>query len=97
MNIQITGHGVEITSALRSFTNEKLSRLINHYKTIQSCHVTFHLEKLEQIAQATMLYNQSEIHAESHAVDLYSAIDLLIEKLERQLEKIKQKKLGHQE
>lgn len=97
MNIQITGHGVQVTSALKSFTEEKFSKLDEHYHKIQSCHVTFDIEKLEQIAQATIFYNKSEIHAKAQAVDLYAAVDLLLEKLKRQLEKIKETHLGHQE
>ena len=97
MNIQIIGHGVDVTPAIRSFTTEKISRLMKHYQNIPTCHVTFEIEKLEQIAHATMLYQHNEVYAKAQAIDLYGAIDLLFEKLERQLEKIKQKKLGHQE
>lgn len=97
MNIQITGHGVQVTSALRSFTEEKFSKLYEHYHNIQSCHVTFDIEKLEQVAQATILYLKTEVHAKAEAVDVYAAVDLLLEKLKRQLEKIKETHLGHQE
>ncbi len=97
MNIQITGHGVQVTPALRTFTEEKFSKLIRHYMNIQSCHVTFDIEKLKQIAQATILYNKSEVHAKAEEDDLYAAIDSLHKKLERQLEKIKETHLGHQE
>ncbi len=95
MNIQITGHGIEITSAIRQFTEDKFSKLQRHYNLIQSCHVTFEIEKLEQVAQATILMNKSEIHAKAQSVDLYSAIDLLLEKLERQLQKNKEKHQNH--
>jgi putative sigma-54 modulation protein len=95
MNIQITGHGVEVTPAIRSFTEDKFSKLKRHYNIIQSCHVTFEIEKLEQIAQATILVNKSEIYAKAQAIDLYSAVDLLLEKLERQLQKNKDKHHNH--
>ena len=97
MNIQITGHGIQVTSALRSFTEEKFSKLQRHYNTIQSCHVTFDIERLEQVAQATILFNKSEIHAKAESVDLYSAVDILLEKLERQLQKNKDKHQNHNE
>jgi putative sigma-54 modulation protein len=97
MNIQMIGHGVHVTDALKNFTEEKFARLINHYANIQSFHVTFKLEKLEQIAQATILYHKTEIHAKAEAVDLYTAIDMLAKKLEPQLERIKELHLGHQE
>ncbi|MDQ5883816.1 MAG: putative sigma-54 modulation protein [Pseudomonadota bacterium] len=97
MNIQITGHGVQVTSALKSFTEEKFAKLFEHYHHIQSCHITYEIEKLEQIAQATILYQKIEVHAKANAVDIYSAVDILLEKLKRQLEKIKETHLGHQE
>jgi len=59
MNIQITGHGVDVTPAIRTFTEDKFSKLDRHYNHIQSCHVTFEIEKLEQIAQATILFNKA--------------------------------------
>jgi putative sigma-54 modulation protein len=97
MNIQITGHGVQVTPAIRSFTEDKFSKLKRHYHLIQSCHVTFEIEKLDQVAQATILFNKSEIHAKAQSIDLYSAIDLLLEKLERQLQKNKDKHQDHHE
>ena len=95
MNIQIIGHGVEVTPSLRSFTEEKFSKLKRHYAQIQSCHITFDIEKLDQVAQATILFNKSEIHAKAESIDLYSAIDLLLDKLERQLLKNKEKHNNH--
>jgi putative sigma-54 modulation protein len=95
MNIQITGHGIDVTPAIRTFTEDKFSKLDRHYNHIQSCHVTFEIEKLDQIAQATILFNKAEIHAKAQSIDLYSAIDLLLEKLERQLQKNKDKHQNH--
>ena len=95
MNIQITGHGVDVTPAIRTFTEDKFSKLDRHYNHIQSCHVTFEIEKLEQIAQATILLSKAEIHAKAKSIDLYNAIDILLEKLERQLQKNKDKHQNH--
>ena len=97
MNIQITGHGINVTPAIRSFTEDKFSKLTRHYQLIQSCHITFEIEKLDQVAEATLLFNKSEIHAKAQSIDLYSAIDLLLEKLERQLQKNKDKHQNHLE
>ena len=95
MDIQITGHGLEVTTAIRTFTEDKFSKLQRHYNQIISCHVIFDIEKLEQNAQATLLFNKSEIYAKAQSPNLYTAIDLLLEKLERQLEKNKDKHLDH--
>ena len=95
MNIQITGHGVKVTPALKNFAEEKFAKLLSHYADVQSCHITFDIEKLSQIAQATILYNKVEIHAKSEETDLYSAIDSLHRKLEKRLEKAKEIKIHH--
>ena len=97
MKIELIGHGIQVTAALKTFTEEKFSKLFNHYADIQSCHVSFKVEKLQQMAQATLLYQKNEIYAKAEAVDLYMAIDLLVKKLEPQLERSKELHLGHQE
>ncbi len=94
MQINLTGHHVEITPALRNITTEKFVRLQRHAERITSIHVTFGVEKLRQIAEANIHIAGAEIHARSEADDMYSAIDTLIDKLDRQLKKHKEKE-GH--
>ncbi len=95
MQIDITGHGIEITPALRSYTNEKLDRLKRRVDQITSIHVIFGVEKLQQIAKATVHVYGNDIHARSESADLYSAIDSLVDKLTQQVTKHKEKLKDH--
>ena len=91
MQISYTGHHIEITAALRQFAEEKLRKLERHAEFINSIHVVFSIEKLDQIVDATVHINKAKVHAQSKASDMYAAIDLLIDKLDRQLVKHKEK------
>lgn len=95
MQINLTGHRVDITPALRTFTEEKLSKLERHFDKITSIHVTFDVEKLRHIVESTILVSKGELHASSESENMYTAVDLLIDKLDKQLLKHKEKKLDH--
>jgi len=95
MNIHLTGHQLEITEALRSFITDKFEKLTRHFDRIHKVNIVVGVEKLVQVAEATIHIPGSDIHAKSEANDVYSAIDDLIEKLERQLQKHKDKLIGH--
>lgn len=90
-HINFTGHHIEITPALRDFTSSKFHKLLRHTDKITSIHVTFTVEKLNQIAEATLHVPGDEIYASSKSEDMYSSIDKLIEKLNKQLTKYKEK------
>lgn len=95
MNINLTGHQVEITEALRQFVNDKFEKINRHFDRITKISVVLEIEKLFQVAEATIHVPGGDIHAKAEAEDLYSAIDLLIDKLERQLKKHKDKLYNH--
>ncbi|QMT61201.1 MULTISPECIES: ribosome hibernation-promoting factor, HPF/YfiA family [unclassified Legionella] len=95
MLINITGHHIDVTPALRAFTEEKFDKLERHFDQIKSINVILNVEKLRQIAEATVHVNKVELHATSESEDLYVAIDALIDKLERQLIKHKEKNHKH--
>ncbi|MCH9689836.1 MAG: ribosome-associated translation inhibitor RaiA [Gammaproteobacteria bacterium] len=95
MQIHFTGHQVEITDALKAFTEDKLSKLTRHFDRITTIHITFNVEKLRQIVDATVLIPKSELHASSEAENMYTAIDNLVEKLDKQLIKYKEKMDSH--
>lgn len=97
MQIQFTGHNLEITPALKSFTVEKFNKLERHFDNINSIHVVFDIQKLSQIAEATIHINKGEVHAKAESDDLYAAIDVLIDKLNRQLLKHKEKIQEHRD
>ncbi|OSM97428.1 MULTISPECIES: ribosome hibernation promoting factor [Lonsdalea] len=95
MQLNITGHHVEITDALRDFLTTKFAKLEQYFDRINQVYVVLKVEKIQQIAEATIHVNGGELHATSEADDMYAAIDLLIDKLARQLNKHKDKLKQH--
>ena len=95
MQINITGHGIELTPAIRTYTTEKLDRLKRRGDTITTVNVIFDIEKTQQIAKATLHVSGADLHAQSEGDDLYSAIDTLVDKLEHQVVKHKEKMKDH--
>lgn len=85
--IQFTGHNVEVTQVLRDFIDEKFKRLERHASLITSAHVILNVDKLSQIAEATLHIPHNEIYAKAESEDMYKTIDLLIDKLVRQLDR----------
>ena len=91
MQINLTGRHVEVTSSLKEFVDEKFAKLERHFDHINNVYVTLTVEKLRQIAEATLHINGGEIFANSESEDMYASIDLLIDKLDRQVIKHKEK------
>lgn len=95
MEIDLTGHHIQITDALREHITEKFTRLERHLSTITSVHVILTVEKLNQQAEAKLNVSGGQIFADANSEDMYAAIDLLVDKLDRQLIKHKEKHAGH--
>lgn len=92
MQITFTGHQLEVTDPLRQFAKEKLDKLQRHFNRIHSINVTFTIEKSTHIAEATVHVPGSDFHATAESNnDMYAAVDLLIDKLDRQIKKHKEK------
>ena len=95
MQINFTGRNVEVTSSLKNYTEDKFNKLERHFDKITSVHVTLDVEKLNQIAEATIMIAKGELHARSESEDMYASIDALIDKLDRQILKHKEKVRDH--
>lgn len=95
MQIDITGHHVDITDALRDYVNEKFKRLERHFDNVVGIHVILSVAKLEQKAEATIQVSGATVHADMIHEDMYAAIDGLVDKLDRQLVKHKEKLTDH--
>jgi len=95
MQINLTGHHVEITDALRDYVSAKFERLERHFDNIISAHVILNVEKLARIAEATVHVNGGELFATAEEEDMYAAIDNLVDKLDRQIKKHKEKLKAH--
>ena len=95
MQINLTGHHVEITDALRQYVTNKIERLERHFDYVTNVHVVLSVEKLQQKAEATMHMSGADVFADSVHEDMYAAIDGLVDKLDRQVKKHKEKLKDH--
>lgn len=91
MQIQLTGHHVDITPALRQFVTDKMERLARHFDHVNNVYVILSVEKLRQKAEATIHLSRGTVFADAEAEDMYAAIDILVDKLDRQVKKQKEK------
>ena len=95
MNLNNTGHHVEVTPAIRDYVTGKLDRVIRHFDSVTSVHVVLSVEKLQQKAEITLHVKGKDIHADAVDGDLYASIDALVDKLDRQVLKYKEKVSNH--
>lgn len=94
MQLNITGHHVELTDSMKNYVTEKLDKLERHMDGITNVQVTLLVEKQRQIAEATLHVSGADIHGRAENEDMYAAIDLLIDKLDRQILKYKEKQVA---
>jgi putative sigma-54 modulation protein len=95
MQVIVTGHHLEITDSLRTHINSRFEKLGRHFDNVTDVHVILSIEKLMQKAEATVHINGATVFAEDHQEDMYSAIDDMVEKLDRQITKHKEKVSSH--
>lgn len=95
MNLTVTGHHLDITDSLRHYVTSKMDRLERHSDEVIDIHVILTLEKQRQEAEATVNVKGAKLFAEASEDDMYAAIDLLTDKLDRQLIKHKEKVKDH--
>ena len=74
MNINITGHHVEVTPAIRDYVSDKLDRVIRHFDHVTSTHVILSVEKLKQKAEITLHVKGKDITAVAEGTDLYASM-----------------------
>ncbi|MFT4518936.1 MAG: putative sigma-54 modulation protein [Halioglobus sp.] len=95
MQLEITGHHLEVTSPMKEYVESKFERLQRHFDEISTTHVILAVEKNEQKAEATVHIAGADLFAHAESEDMYASIDALADKLDRQLIKHKQKHRGH--
>ena len=95
MQINLTGHHVDITDSVRDYVDTKFTKLERHFDHINNVHVILNVEKLNQKAEATVHMSGGEVFATAEHNDMYAAIDGLIDKLDRQVIKHKEKMKRH--
>jgi putative sigma-54 modulation protein len=95
MQVNLTGHHVDITDALRAYVDEKIARLERHFDHVTNVHVILSVEKLVQKAEATVHAAGADVFADATHADMYAAIDALVDKLDRQVIRHKEKIKSH--
>ena len=95
MNLNLTGHHLDITPALRDYVTSKLERVTNHFDHVIDVKVTLSVEKLQQKVEATLHVPGNDIHVACADENMYSAIDMLTDKLDRQVLRHKEKNHDH--
>jgi len=95
MQLDITGHHVDITEPLREYVNSKLEKVGRHFDLVTDVHCILTVEKLRHKAEATVSVNGAKIYADATEEGMYAAIDRLADKLERRVRKHKEKLVDH--
>jgi putative sigma-54 modulation protein len=95
MNLNLTGIHLEITPAIRAYVVAKMDRVTRHFDHVIDVNVVLSVDKLRQKVEANVHVRGKEIHAESIDPDMYAAIDLLADKLDRQVVRHKEKLSAH--
>jgi len=96
MQINITGHHVDVTPALRAYVIEKMQRINRHFDHVISLNVILSVEKLQHEAEATLHTAGKSLFANASELDMYAAIDDLVDKLDKQVRRFKDKRSDHQ-
>jgi putative sigma-54 modulation protein len=97
MNLNLTGNHLDITPALRDYVVAKLDRITRHFDHVIDVNVVLAVDKLRHKAEVNLHTRGKDIHVEAIEADMYAAIDMLIDKLDRQVVKHKEKLTGHRQ
>jgi putative sigma-54 modulation protein len=95
MQVNLTGHHVEITPALKDYLNSKFDRIERHFDNVTAINCILTVEKLRHKAEAKINVSGNTLFADAVEDDMYAAIDGLIDKLDRQIKKYKEKLTDH--
>ena len=96
MQINISGHHVDVTDSMQAYVEEKMSKLTRHFDNITNGQVTLTVVKDRQTAEATIHVTGHDLHAKAENEDMYTAIDQMTDKLDRQVLKHKEKMVARQ-
>ena len=93
MNLKLTGNHVEITDSMREYVISKISKITRHFDHVIDVSVILSVKKLKQKAEANVHVRGKDIFVETDSEDMYASIDSLVDKLDRQILKHKEKNL----
>lgn len=95
MNLNISGRHLEITAAIHDHITNKFTKITTHFDNVIDVKFILSVEKLNHIAEATIHLYGTNIYAKCIETDMYHAIELLIDKLDRQVIRYKEKNRDH--
>ena len=95
MQLNLTGHHVEITDPMRDYVQSKLIRIERHFDHVTVVHCILTVDKLRHRAEATVNLAGGQVFAEAIEENMYAAIDGMVDKLDRQVRKHKEKLTDH--
>ncbi len=95
MQLNVSGHHVEVTDALRGYVESKIEKIERHFDLVSDVNCILTVEKLRHKAEATIKVNGGTIYADNTEEDMYAAIDGLVDKLDRRVRKYKEKLVDH--
>ncbi len=95
MNLTVSGHHVSITPAMREYVLSKMDRVVRHFDNVIDVNVILSVQKLLQKAEVSVHVRGKDIHVECIEENMYASIDGLVDKLDRQILKYKDKAFAH--
>ena len=95
MQLNVSGHHVEVTDSLREYVESKVKKTASHFDLVSDVHCILTVEKLRHKAEATVRVNGGTIYADHTEEDMYAAIDGMVDKIERRVRKYKEKLVDH--
>lgn len=95
MNLNVSGHHMEVTDALRDYVDTKMARIERHFDHVIDAEIVLEVAKERHSAEATMQLSGTRLHAEATEPDMYAAIDSMVDKLDRQTRRHKEKARDH--
>ena len=95
MQLSISGHHIEITDSMKDYIETKMERVKRHFDHVIDAHVVLDVAKQRHRAETTLMMSGTKIHAASEHDDMYAAIDDMVDKLDRQVRKHKEKATDH--
>ena len=95
MQLNLSGHHLDITSSIRQHTSDKLTKIKHHFDNIMNVNMTLEVQKDLQKAESTIHVSGADLFAKAESNDMYASIDQLINKLDSQIIKHKEKLHNH--
>ena len=95
MQLDLSGHHVEVTDSLRAYVIKKFERISRHFDQLIDVHCVLTVEKFGHKAEATLMLRGNKIYADATETNMYASIDALTDKLDRCVKKHKEKTADH--